>query len=597
MTRIFWIEKDSVIFRKAKQDRNRKVSIVGNFSEPNWQTENMIFLTITLKLKQSIMPQSNQDGPYENNTFFDLPYPRASLICKPKALKKTPQGQKIVGLTQQDQIKCFATDQGKELKKNLYQNHSSSINLEKNQIIMNANIVNQVIESQKTNGKRRKFDVNYLQLRTAKISLYSVYDCQGSQVVSKQDSTYLDKNISNQDDVTSQQKSQLQRFDSVSLRADEDQFIFIGDGFQISKNQRGPSEDAFFITDIGAGVSDGVGSWTNYGIDCSLFSNTLMRECQKFIQRIVFRQQQSLIDQRVTQQELECHRQALESFRRTHFPGSATATICVLNNRDLSALNLGDSGFILIRFDMIENEPYILLKSKEQQHSFNTPFQLTRLPQHKEVEQLKSQNKQKELENLKKAMKERKFCEDSPDDSDNYQLRVREGDLLILGTDGVFDNLFEEEILTIVKEFTSTDQVKSKQTAQRLSQLIVESAQTKSKQRNVKTPFNVKKAKVIIEYRQKLQQIAEQQQLQQSLSPPSIGGNDTSYSPNNSSILARYSSSSQLEDAELANAETLLKSEQDFESMCYGKGKPDDITVVSMWISHKYNHQQSQGQV
>ena len=24
--------------------------------------------------------------------------------------------------------------------------------------------------------------------------------------------------------------------------------------------------------------------------------------------------------------------------------------------------------------------------------------------------------------------------------------------------------------------------------------------------------------------------------------------------------------------------------------MCYGKGKVDDITVVSLWISHKYNH-------
>lgn len=44
-------------------------------------------------------------------------------------------------------------------------------------------------------------------------------------------------------------------------------------------------------------------------------------------------------------------------------------------------------------------------------------------------------------------MKERKFCEDSPEDSDNYQLRVREGDLLILASDGVFDNLFEDEIL------------------------------------------------------------------------------------------------------------------------------------------------------
>lgn len=61
-------------------------------------------------------------------------------------------------------------------------------------------------------------------------------------------------------------------------------------------------------------------------------------------------------------------------FRRTHFPGSATASICVLNNQDLSALNLGDSGFLLIRFDLMENDPYILLKSQEQQHSFNTPF-------------------------------------------------------------------------------------------------------------------------------------------------------------------------------------------------------------------------------
>lgn len=54
-------------------------------------------------------------------------------------------------------------------------------------------------------------------------------------------------------------------------------------------------------------------------------------------------------------------------------------------------------------------------------------------------------------------MKQRRFCEDTPEDSDNYQLRVREGDLLILGTDGIFDNLFEEEILDIVKNFTQTN--------------------------------------------------------------------------------------------------------------------------------------------
>lgn len=31
---------------------------------------------------------------------------------------------------------------------------------------------------------------------------------------------------------------------------------------------------------------------------------------------------------------------------------------------------------------------------------------------------------------------------------------MREGDLLIMASDGVFDNLFEDEILSIVKKFT-----------------------------------------------------------------------------------------------------------------------------------------------
>lgn len=62
------------------------------------------------------------------------------------------------------------------------------------------------------------------------------------------------------------------------------------------------------------------------------------------------------------------------SCRRTTSIGSATATICVLNKKDLTALNLGDSGFILIRFDNATNEPYILIKSIEQTHSFNSPY-------------------------------------------------------------------------------------------------------------------------------------------------------------------------------------------------------------------------------
>lgn len=66
--------------------------------------------------------------------------------------------------------------------------------------------------------------------------------------------------------------------------------MFVGESFSIPKNQGETCEDACFVTDIGVGVSDGVGSWGSYGIDCSLFSNSLMKESKNFIQRILFRQ-------------------------------------------------------------------------------------------------------------------------------------------------------------------------------------------------------------------------------------------------------------------------------------------------------------------
>eukprot|EP00350_Pseudokeronopsis_sp_OXSARD2_P012610 CAMPEP_0170549682 /NCGR_PEP_ID=MMETSP0211-20121228/7827_1 /TAXON_ID=311385 /ORGANISM="Pseudokeronopsis sp., Strain OXSARD2" /LENGTH=49 /DNA_ID= /DNA_START= /DNA_END= /DNA_ORIENTATION= len=46
----------------------------------------------------------------------------------------------------------------------------------------------------------------------------------------------------------------------TSTMADE-MLIFVGDAYNIPKSRTHPTEDAFFITDIGAGVSDGVGGW------------------------------------------------------------------------------------------------------------------------------------------------------------------------------------------------------------------------------------------------------------------------------------------------------------------------------------------------
>lgn len=55
--------------------------------------------------------------------------------------------------------------------------------------------------------------------------------------------------------------------------------MFVGVAYCIPKSNNSPSEDAFFISEQGVGVSDGVGGWNSYGINSSLFSNSLMKEC------------------------------------------------------------------------------------------------------------------------------------------------------------------------------------------------------------------------------------------------------------------------------------------------------------------------------
>jgi len=89
--------------------------------------------------------------------------------------------------------------------------------------------------------------------------------------------------MNSQDDSINIQRITPRRQESVPIVSENEQLIFLSDSYSISKASHGISEDASFITDIGVGVSDGVGSWTSYGIDCSLFSGTLMKECQKLI--------------------------------------------------------------------------------------------------------------------------------------------------------------------------------------------------------------------------------------------------------------------------------------------------------------------------
>lgn len=70
---------------------------------------------------------------------------------------------------------------------------------------------------------------------------------------------------------------------------------------------------------------------------------------------------------------------------------------------------------------MVLRDYDIIFRSEEQQHSFNFPFQLgTR-------------------------------SRDTADDAQTYTMKLHESDIVIMGTDGIWDNLFDEEILEVVK--------------------------------------------------------------------------------------------------------------------------------------------------
>ena len=90
------------------------------------------------------------------------------------------------------------------------------------------------------------------------------------------------------------------------------------------------------------GVADGVGSWNQMGIDPSLFSNNLMKNCKRLVKEGNF----------VNDKPMELLDSAFYEMEEAAKPiGSSTACISILNQSDgkLFTANLGDSGFRVFR--------------------------------------------------------------------------------------------------------------------------------------------------------------------------------------------------------------------------------------------------------
>lgn len=190
--------------------------------------------------------------------------------------------------------------------------------------------------------------------------------------------------------------------------------------------------DAFFVSrvnDSGAvalGVADGVGGWTDSGVDPADFSHGL---CD-YMAAVAYEHgptaaaKTPLTARRLMQKGYE----AVCSDGSVHAGGSTACVALAAPDGILEVANLGDSGFLHLRLNAVN------AYSEPQTHAFNTPFQLSLVPPRLAARMAAFGGTQ---------------LSDLPRDADVTHHHVRHGDVLILATDGVLDNLFNQDILRI----------------------------------------------------------------------------------------------------------------------------------------------------
>jgi protein phosphatase PTC7 len=270
-------------------------------------------------------------------------------------------------------------------------------------------------------------------------------------------------------------KFSFKRFGEVDMPKTPNQFktkikYRFNSGFvkipHFSKKEKG-GEDAYAIHEGMVCVADGVGGWNEMGVDPSKYSNEL---CANILQEYL--KNGNLFYS--TPKKL-----FINACNNTQAKGSATFCMGVLDleKEYLHTVNMGDSGYMLIRgknqqiqnpnpsLEKIINKnqidtsatPFnIIFRSEEQQHSFNFPFQVG-------------------------------THGDDPSNATTQVHQFQENDIIILATDGLWDNLYENQILQVIKPFYDVSERLRDPTI--VAELIGETCEKLSLDTKYKSPF------------------------------------------------------------------------------------------------------------
>ncbi|XP_027365119.1 probable protein phosphatase 2C 71 isoform X2 [Abrus precatorius] len=195
-------------------------------------------------------------------------------------------------------------------------------------------------------------------------------------------------------------------------------------------------EDAYLISNQNwLAVADGVAQWSLEGSNAGPYIRELMEKCENIVSNY---------------ENISAIKPAeviIRSAADTQSPGSSAVLVAHFDGQVLHAANVGNTGFIIIR------DGSIFKKSTPMFHEFNFPFQIVK-------------------------------GEDPSDLIEDYMIDLHDGDVVVTATNGLFDNLYEQEIASIISK-----SLQASLTPQEIADLLAMRAQEVGRSTFTRSPF------------------------------------------------------------------------------------------------------------
>ncbi|KAK6805423.1 hypothetical protein RDI58_003208 [Solanum bulbocastanum] len=202
-----------------------------------------------------------------------------------------------------------------------------------------------------------------------------------------------------------------------------------------SKAFAGGHEAYFIACGKWLGVADAVGTWSLEGSDPGVYAQELMQNSESIVSKC-------------NKDSINDPKQVLNlSISKTDSPGSSTVLIAHFDGKALHVANIGDSGFIIVRNGSVYR------KSSPMLHEFNLPIQIEK-------------------------------GDDPSQLLEEYKIELDEGDVIVTATDALFDNLYDQEIVSIVSRSLKADQ-----SPQEIAEILATRVQQVGSSASGRSPF------------------------------------------------------------------------------------------------------------